>query len=208
MTFGDYLRELREARKLNKNKFAQALGIPFSTVNAWELHGATPNKKSLTAIIDVLALPPGEKKKLTESWLQIPGRGGKRPAPSPPDDQPERADASRKELEALLTLALVPGRHTLSDGVAVLAALGEAALFIKELSTTRAQALAWMDAAVLLRKRGQRVTPALLAAAMAHADVEHPERSLPEPDESGEVRRDMLPGWPKHGPQKKDPTSD
>ena len=167
VTFGEYLRELRAARKLNKNKFAQALGIPFSTVNAWELHGATPNKKSLTAIMEVLALAPAEKKKLTDLWLQIPGRGTKTLAKLPAEELAPAPVPARKELESLLTAALVPGRHTLSDGVAVFAALGEAALFIKEKGITANEARLWLDRAAELREGGQKVTAALLAAAMA-----------------------------------------
>lgn len=180
VTFGEYLRELREGRKFNKNRFAQALGIPFSTVNAWELHGATPNKKSLTSIMDVLELAQAERKKLTDLWLQIPGRRGKKVVERDAQTTEQaggETPPARKDLEGLLTAALVPGRHTLTDGVAVLSALGEAALFIKERGINTAEARVWLDAAALLRERGTKVTAALLAVAMADPRARQDDRA-------------------------------
>lgn len=70
--------------------------------------------------------------------------------------------------------------------MAVLSALAEAALFIKDQGLTSADARQWLDAAVRLRTRGEKVTAALLAATMA------------EPPTLTDAQR-----TPEEGPQKK-----
>jgi transcriptional regulator with XRE-family HTH domain len=195
VTFGEYLRHLREARGMTKNGFAASLGIPFTTVNGWERHGTTPNNKNLGRVVDLLKVSPVERKKLTELWIAIPSKRRAPPSADASTDPP--AQKRPPELEALLTRALVPGRHTLSDGMAVMTALAEAAPLIGELALTECAARVWLDAAVAVRARGLRVTAALLAAmvgaacetARGEADVASCSSSV---ESSREIRRRTL----------------
>lgn len=171
MSFGDYLRELRKARGMAKNRFANLLGVPYSTVDGWERRGATPQKANLAAIVDKLQLDRDEKKKLTDLWLTMPSRRRKGAVASEAESVGAgKADAAgrRQELEALLTRALVPGKHTLSDGVTVLGALADALDLILTLGATETTARVWLDAAAVLRERGiKKVTAAQLAVVIA-----------------------------------------
>ena len=171
MSFGAYLTELRTARRIAKNKLAKMIGVPFSTVNHWELHGAAPNQGNMSKLIKALApLTPAEKTKLTDLWLAMPSGEGESiemppqssPTTGPPSSMP--SGLAETALEALLTKALVPGRHTMFDAVAVFRALSEAALLVGELSVEEAAAQAWLDAAAALRERGSKVSASALLA--------------------------------------------
>lgn len=178
MTFGAYLTELRNSRKIAKNAFAKAIGVPFSTVNNWELHGSAPNQANMSKLIKELKLTPTEKTKLTELWLAMPRGESEAPESPPPSSAPtslgrqpaaEPSGAAETALAALLTRALVPGRHTMFDAVAVFRALSEAAALVEDLGVAETPARAWLDAAASLRERGARVTAAsLLAVVVAH----------------------------------------
>jgi transcriptional regulator with XRE-family HTH domain len=165
MTFGEYLTQLRNARKLPKNALARELGTTFSTVNSWELHGAAPSQSNMQDLIDKLGLTAAEKTKLMELWLAMPRarkRGVEEHAPryvSPPPD-PKVSAASASALELLLTQALVPGQHTLSDAHAVLKVLAEGAPVLQAVSVSPERARAWLDAAKTLREQDLKLTAA------------------------------------------------
>ncbi len=163
MSFGSYLTELRTARKIAKNNLAKRLGVPFSTVNHWELHGASPNQANMRKLIDELKLTPSEKTKLTELWLAIPRGEGEAGEVVPPASTRPTGEAETA-LEALLTRSIVPGRHTMFDALGVFRVLSEAAPLVAELALEEAAARAWLDAAASLRERGVKVSAATLLA--------------------------------------------
>jgi transcriptional regulator with XRE-family HTH domain len=168
MTFGAYLTELRKARRIAKNALAKAIGVPFSTVNNWELHGAAPNQANMQKLIAALKPTAAEKAKLTELWLAIP-RGEDSVDMPPPLSSSAPASArpsgdAEVSLEALLTRAIVPGRHTMFDALAAFAALRDAAPLVGELGVGEDAARLWLDAAAALRERGTKASAGLLLA--------------------------------------------
>jgi transcriptional regulator with XRE-family HTH domain len=172
MTFGAYLTELRKGRRIAKNRLAQQLKVPFSTVNNWEAHGAAPTQSNMAKLIAALKLTPPEKTRLTELWLGMPGAKEKEkdlmeqsPISISPSSTPPTLPAE-VALAQLLTRATDPAVHTVFDGVAVYRAINEAAGLVADLNVGEAEARAALDAAAALRSRGMKVNAASLVVAM------------------------------------------
>ena len=180
-TFGEYLTKLRKARNIPKKTFAAGLGVPFSTVNRWERHESAPTQSNMRALIAALGLSPAEKSKLTELWMEMPGRGRRAPIVTPVTNWPNDADKvvvpaeDVRALEMLLVRAVVPEKHTLADATAVLLVLVGVAPLLGTFPATVTTARAWLDAAVLLRMREAKVTGPALVIALSFVVMERPE---------------------------------
>jgi transcriptional regulator with XRE-family HTH domain len=167
MNPGECIRQLREARNLSIAELQRLLGVAWSTVNNWEKKGVVPDRSHTLLLVEKLALTEAESRALFNAVNLAPPSTA---APTPPS--PGRGASSGVRVgrpapsaldEAIDRVIKVPERHKLADGIEVLNALSEAADAIRGLEDTEKDALAWLDAAALLRSRGIPVTAATLA---------------------------------------------
>lgn len=164
---GAHIRRLWESRGLNKSQFAKLVGIAWTTVNAWQFHGAKPAHQQLTAINVKLELEPDEERDLQAAWFGVKGGAEFRA------QQKAQLDASVGELfegdhrlKELLTRATDPARHTFEDALNVYRALfsgGWWATEAKKEGAISVEGAAFLlDLAAELRKQHLLVEPGAL----------------------------------------------
>ena len=59
-----HIRQLRESRGLSKAALARAVGVTWTTLSKWELHGIAPRARYLQGMVGVMKLTAEERSKL------------------------------------------------------------------------------------------------------------------------------------------------
>jgi transcriptional regulator with XRE-family HTH domain len=191
VTPGEYIRELRELRKLNKSQFAKKISVAWTTINNWELHGSIPDRDSVARIVEELHLSAQEKARLL-ALLNPSGAGFEPQSEARPrvEPRPQSEAADRDYLSMLLARCLVPDVHSIDDAHAVRKAMVEGVPALRSSANSERTARTWLDAARVLRSKNLPITAPAIAAVMLDAlpiDKAAPPRAT-KAHESGERR--------------------
>ncbi len=172
MRFGDYLRGLREAKKINLSEFQRRTGCAYTTVNNWEKHGVIPDTPNFGKIVTALEATPEEAAKLHEY-----AEGGNPDALDIVSQDIRRGKISmgaheQKELESLLGRALDQDQHTIMRAAAVFETLRSRADLLaiwgkaSDDGAARAARIL-LDAASLLHRQHHEINAEALVFAVA-----------------------------------------